>query len=668
MYLLRDRFDTDIDAGSLDGTAAEPGPGLRELTESPDRMYALGGRLRDGGYDLNEWGNSKILWTQADGSGIARIAGRTLATIFQPTDMTMDNNLAVGWATATDVVDPREDGLGFATGNAGEIDIATAGQRIDLFPADLDVLTSQYLVAVALNDIGGAVLLSTFGNDDRTVRRRGFSIPKYPRARLLWVDYADATAAMYPYVAYSHRVDPSLARGNSIEDMRVLAVPDWCEPDGLAGFADRFARSDSSAEIGNDWAAQGGTWGLTGGKAYLVAVGANGDYVATHGTGLADGDGVFQWHVTMPDVETPAFLLVYRWRDANNFFALRNTTVAGAYHRERLSIIKVVDGVTTNLGTLTVVNWPAGDTFRFVVMVEGGRHRVYYDKTPTGLDYSGHDEFSEAATMGIGINNAGVAGRYGTAGHRFDNVGAWPHIVTLPNAFSDGMTPTVLTPGAIISSCSLSGTPGASVAGTTDDQGHTWEAVNADWVFTDSGAVSPGAPEDATGTFVDLVVDLGVSDAEISVDLHIPTLEQFTNPDDPLLDPGHVPPRDGIDGYTNGMKAGPVGRFTGEGVGDSYIGVNACRAHYTPYTNEAEGTCIGFVPRKSQLGDFFTPGTTVRLKMQFKGEIVLFFVDDVPLTAYYADPENGAGTKFGLHAAWWRMRYVTFSNWEARAL
>ncbi|MEZ4684195.1 MAG: hypothetical protein R2932_59290 [Caldilineaceae bacterium] len=44
-YLIRDEFTTDLAAGSVDGTDAEPGPGRREITDSENKISISGGKL-----------------------------------------------------------------------------------------------------------------------------------------------------------------------------------------------------------------------------------------------------------------------------------------------------------------------------------------------------------------------------------------------------------------------------------------------------------------------------------------------------------------------------------------------------------------------------------------------------------------------------------------------
>ena len=44
-YLLRDEFTSALAAGSVNGTAAEPGPGTRAVTDANSKLSITGGAL-----------------------------------------------------------------------------------------------------------------------------------------------------------------------------------------------------------------------------------------------------------------------------------------------------------------------------------------------------------------------------------------------------------------------------------------------------------------------------------------------------------------------------------------------------------------------------------------------------------------------------------------------
>jgi hypothetical protein len=78
-WLFRDRFPVALAAGNVNGSSAVPGPGLRAVTDVESKIFTTGSRLRGGGQDSPVWGESKVVWTQGDGSGFARSPGRPLA-------------------------------------------------------------------------------------------------------------------------------------------------------------------------------------------------------------------------------------------------------------------------------------------------------------------------------------------------------------------------------------------------------------------------------------------------------------------------------------------------------------------------------------------------------------------------------------------------------------
>lgn len=73
VYLLRDEFITDLPAGSVDGTAAEPGPGTRGTVENDGTISIAAGLLNISGQATVTYGDLGIYWTPnfARESGLA---------------------------------------------------------------------------------------------------------------------------------------------------------------------------------------------------------------------------------------------------------------------------------------------------------------------------------------------------------------------------------------------------------------------------------------------------------------------------------------------------------------------------------------------------------------------------------------------------------------------
>lgn len=73
-YLLRDLFAGDAAAGTLNGTPASGGPGVRTVTDTENKLSVVGGVLSfAGGKATPEWGDPGI-WYGA----VERVAGRTM--------------------------------------------------------------------------------------------------------------------------------------------------------------------------------------------------------------------------------------------------------------------------------------------------------------------------------------------------------------------------------------------------------------------------------------------------------------------------------------------------------------------------------------------------------------------------------------------------------------
>ncbi len=71
-YLLQDEFTTDLAAGSVNGTAAEPGPGTRTVVDNESKLSIVGGKLTfAGGKAVPGYGDPS-LW----GTAFARQAGK----------------------------------------------------------------------------------------------------------------------------------------------------------------------------------------------------------------------------------------------------------------------------------------------------------------------------------------------------------------------------------------------------------------------------------------------------------------------------------------------------------------------------------------------------------------------------------------------------------------
>lgn len=441
-YLLRDTFGADVSAGSLNGTAAAGGK--RHVTDVENKIFTLSRRLRGGGQDTPVWGESKVAWSKADNSGWSRVAGRTLASVIVQEDPIVSADIAFGWASTLAIGDPRTDGVGYLTEDGGEVHAITPGTKVKLYgDTQRNIFAMQYLVAVPMLSKGAAVLISTFGTSSGSPMVDGFTIPQYPQARVLWVDYADTDAEVFPYVQYYGKImapAEGYPNGNSVEDVRVFDVAAW-KDNGLLAFVDEFTRADSASSLGGSWTADNGTWGISSNKAYPVSGSGWGVAWAP-----AVADAIFQCSITVPpswNGSNAGFGMVIRRVDANNYIRVWNNM------SDTISIqVWQSGGFVANILN-TGKTWVAGQTYRITVITNGNRYKVAIDGAFVLSAWT-----TDSGNYHLGGTGAGpyvnLSATY--AGARWDDFLVCPYTVTLPNDTRDGKVPDVLTGGSTLGS------------------------------------------------------------------------------------------------------------------------------------------------------------------------------------------------------------------------
>lgn len=642
IYLLRDEFLTGYAAGTMNGTASEPGPGIRQVTDMEALLAIIGDHLRGGGQVTATWGEEKIVWTDNTGAGFARANGRTLLVLFTPEEAVSWGDYVIGWASAVNITVPKTDGFGLhamiaeAGGDIGVQRFVIPG--LDLVPwsgaQKFNLRAMQYLLAITINASSTLIMLSTFGNDNKNARTY-FSIPQYPLARLLWVDYADTTSPLFPSVQFykgASAVQEPNYLGHVLESVRVQDLAEWAAADSMSAFTDHFTRANGA--IGGGWTAVSGTWTVATGKAVQTADVWAGINPCIHASGLPTGDGVFQWFVTMPAVVTPDFYCIFRYQDINNFLCIRCLA-----SRNGIYLTRRIAGAYTDISaTGAGINFTAGTTFRITVYAEGASIRVFVDNV-FKLQTAAGNFLAGQTLMGIGnFNNA-------KPGEAFDDVVAWPFQMTLPASIT-GKVPQVLTGGAILGQDAFTGVNGTLLSAHTPDVGPAWVQDNTNWTI--QGNAASGVLPSALQIQSQVVQNLGVTDCECQVDI--------------------ITPADaGINEYFSGIVK----------YSDSthWIGARIVRSDsLQPNSHEIEllwcnGATQG-VRHKVNLGNFYTPSTTYTLKCQWKGNLMHVFLDGAPVISYHMMAANGdpvTATKYGLHK-YYLETGCTFDNWIVRAL
>lgn len=601
-WVFRDRFFTDRAAGTVDGTAAEPGPGSRTVTDVEGAIYIEDDRLRGmRQYTSAVWGEAKVVWP-----ALTRAIGRTLCALVTPADA--GEFLAFGLASADDIGSPLDDGLAWLfTLSDGQV--ATPGQAIVLDSGLRFVYNQQYFVAIAYNDLGGYVLLSCFAAYSGDVMLDQVGIPQFPSARVLWF-HNGGTDNLYPFVSALNDVGYpySYPRGHCIEDVRALDVPDWSAADFLAAFADRFTRADSNSALGNSWTAKSGTvWGISSNRAYWVS--GSGFQFAHHEMGGYDG--ILQATIRTPDDMTgQSFGLVVRMVDDSNYLRLWNNGGTASWY---LQVWKS-GGYDSNIHAWnhTIA---AGTEYRLTLFMYGNKYKLFVDgdncSATTWIADSGNNFLTATKAGFFAVNTIG-------AGCRWDDITFTPFTVTLPKELRYGLTPFIAIPGATIASDTFTDTDATRLNAHTAEAGGAWVEAAGTWTIASNKASSSKLVENSY-----VVQDLGVTDVEMSVDIIIP------NP---------MP--------TNSIRAGFVLHY----VDDSHLQIVRL---YNDGTGEVELCDTGpvdgaAVDRKTTLGvGWIVAGSTHNLKVQSFRGVIHVFVDNLPRMTYYS--ASAAGTKFGLY-------------------
>jgi hypothetical protein len=629
-YLLRDKFLTDAVAPLSSPRNAQPGPGTWAITDTGNKLFTLAGRLRGGAQTSTPaWGNSQLV-----AGNIARATGRTFVALISPTDQGAD--FAFGLGTSSPAGDPRTNGLGFLNEDAN-LDCISPGQKVELDKSGRRIKPIQYLVAVALNDQGGYVLISTFSADPATAFTTNdqVAIPVYPTARILWVDYSDATSPLYPFISFLDDVG-GYPNGHAVEDMRIVDVASWATADFLANFADRFTRADSNLTLGAGYHAISGTWGISLNQAAYISGG--GTFKTAYADTTNGGDGIYQWQITLTGTATNQFLLTLRHNNTTGDMIVLNSNGSTT----ALSLQKWV----ANAFSSTIVNFTlptaltANSTHTFVMFAKGNKYLLFQNGKVTGAAAWQSDSGNNFLTAnGIGF---GVASSNPTV-FRFDNVAVFPLSITLPSELQVGAKPSVLTGGATIGQDTFTDTNGTRLNAHTAESGGAWTESVGTWTVNASNQASVSLA--AGANFV--TQNLSASNGEASIDVVIPV---------------------GLDN-TKIMRAGIRLRYVdanGWLQARLYKDPSQIGSDEVELIESISGTSL--VVKKLSLGTYFAASTTYTLKIQAFNDLILVFLDGKPIISYYTATGSPTGTKWGLYKETTDTTGCTFDNWSVKSV
>jgi hypothetical protein len=211
-YLLYDQFTTDLAAGSVNGTSAEPGPGTRVVSDSGSKLSISSSKLTASGSTASNNPRFALSGSQA------RAAGMALRAIL---NMSNVNSFGFGFNTANSDFDNVIPGL--ITGGATDAYMRTGGgASIGLpFRSVLSTATN-YTVSVLLRSTGAFLIINDV---------------------LEWVDNTGTQSPLFPGLA-----SRGAAWAGTVDDFRLIQLDAPWTTD--AGIATSISASPASGATG----------------------------------------------------------------------------------------------------------------------------------------------------------------------------------------------------------------------------------------------------------------------------------------------------------------------------------------------------------------------------------------------------------------------------------
>ena len=283
-WILRDDFTTDLAAGSVNGTAAEPGPGTRTVTDVGNHLSISGGQL------ISDDAGSRLSAYPA----ITRTAGRIL---IGEMGLAAANYCIIGFATDTAATNQHQ----IAFRNLGHVYIKNFNTFLTMYDTGI-VLGTHYYCAIILRATGAFYFI-----------KGGI----WTNWTLLYSYNLLNTATLYP-TANPQAVGAfhDLIR---IPDVLWLPTPlvsdgfggTWPTSDG-AGHAETTGLGSGGGS--KTWTANLGTWGSAAGVASCSELDVSGVGIATTDCGTANIHALCTMARTGDNVGN-----VWRYIDADNY-------------------------------------------------------------------------------------------------------------------------------------------------------------------------------------------------------------------------------------------------------------------------------------------------------------------------------------------------------------
>lgn len=382
-YLFHDEFSTDLAAGSINGTACEPGPTYnRAVTDANGKLSIVGGKLAfaNGGSGFGNPG----LWIDHAYASVGGMVLSAKAVVNHPL-------LMIGWSSAKSSALDRHSFFLQTTGGLG---IYENNGAVNIIVGTMLVgIEHEYTIIRRAN--GGAWYFVQGG--------------VYTSTEMVWANTYN-TGSFYPGAIGSA---DSTAGVSTVEYLRIpqdVYIPSAAASDsfnrtnGAMGSTDGAGHADGVSGNGLAWTSQLGTWGIATNKAQASALDAGGMAIATVPTTKQN---VFVENATLTRAGGIVGV-VLRYVDADNY-------VIAGHDGTNAILIKRVAGVEATVGS-TAAAFGAG---KLTAMCSGTTFRLWWNNAVVGGgDLTIGDTALQAST---------IHGLYTTdTGNTFDNFIVWP--------------------------------------------------------------------------------------------------------------------------------------------------------------------------------------------------------------------------------------------------
>lgn len=345
-YLINDTFTTDRAAGAVNGTKAEPGPGLRDVNDTGSKLSLSGGSLVIASAAPGT-GNPRLLY-----AALGRRAGLvTVAALATPASGSAGPARA-GWTYAPTGIYGTE-AVAFGNANALEVRVNLTNVTVGA-----SALGTSYIVAVVLRASGAFYFI------------KGGAFTNWT---MLWSSAGVVDTPMAPVIAAINNGAGCSSPYIRVPSARWLPTPlasdgfsAWGTSDGF-GHAEGVAGGLGSGGSGLSWTSAIGAWDVLDGVA--VCNPSGGIAAATIDSGKTDA-------ITTAKVTRSGGVagVLAAYVDADNH-------VRAVHNGTNAQLIKRVSGSDTNVIS-AAATYSAGAEIR--VIREGTAYRLYYNNALVG--------------------------------------------------------------------------------------------------------------------------------------------------------------------------------------------------------------------------------------------------------------------------------------------